>query len=88
MAKSLEGVLIKKAHKQERFTEEQINDLLMCSDPEEGYMYFVQNFFHIQHPTRGKVKFEPYEYQHRLLHSYHDYRFNINMMPRQSGKTT
>ncbi len=88
MAKSLEGVLIKKAHTQERFTEEQINDLLLCSDPKDGYMYFLKNFFHIQHPVRGKVKFEPYDYQERLLHSYHDFRFNINMMPRQSGKTT
>lgn len=88
MAKSLDGVLTKKAHTKEKFTEEQVNDLLQCADPVEGYMYFVKNFFHIQHPVRGKVKFEPYEYQDRLLHSYHDYRFNINMMPRQSGKTT
>jgi len=88
MAKSLEGVLVKKAHKQEKFTESQVQDLLICSDPVEGYMHFVKNFFHIQHPTKGKIKFEPFEYQHRLLHSYHDYRFNINMMPRQSGKTT
>ena len=88
MAKSLEGVLVKKAHTKEKFTEEQVQDLLMCADPKEGYMYFVKHFFHIQHPTRGKVKFEPYEYQERLLHSYHDYRFNVNMMPRQSGKTT
>jgi hypothetical protein len=51
-------------------------------------MHFVKSFFHIQHPTKGKVKFEPYDYQVRLLHSYHDFRFNVNMMPRQSGKTT
>jgi hypothetical protein len=88
MAKSLDGVLTKKAHQKEKFSEQQVEDLLKCSDPIEGYMYFVKNFFHIQHPTRGKVKFEPFEYQERLLHSYHDYRFNINMMPRQSGKTT
>jgi len=88
MAKSLEGVLVKKAHTKEKFTEEQIEHLLKCSDPVTGYMHFVKHFFHIQHPTKGKVKFEPYEYQHRLLHSYHDFRFNINMMPRQSGKTT
>ncbi len=88
MAKSLDGVLVKKAHKQEKFTESQVQDLLMCADPVEGYMHFVKNFFHIQHPTKGKMKFEPFEYQNRLLHSYHDYRFNINMMPRQSGKTT
>ncbi len=88
MAKSLEGVLVKKAYKQEKFTESQVQDLLKCADPVEGYLYFAKNFFHIQHPTKGKMKFEPFEYQERLLHSYHDYRFNINMMPRQSGKTT
>jgi len=88
MAKSLDGVLTKKAHTKEKFTEEQVQHLLICADPVEGYMHFAKNFFHIQHPTKGKVKFEPFEYQERLLHSYHDFRFNINMMPRQSGKTT
>ena len=88
MAKSLDGVLTKKAHTKEKFTESQVNDLLMCADPKEGYMYFVKNFFHIQHPVKGKMLFKPYEYQERLLQSYHDFRFNINMLPRQSGKTT
>lgn len=88
MAKSLDGVLTKKAHTKEKFTEQQIEDLLKCSDPNTGYLYFAENFFHIQHPVKGKIKFEPYEYQTRLMHSYHDFRFNINMMPRQSGKTT
>ena len=88
MAKSLDGVLTKKAHTKEKFTEEQVQHLMLCADPVYGYMHFVKNFFHIQHPTRGKVKFEPFEYQERLLASYHDYRFNVNMMPRQSGKTT
>jgi hypothetical protein len=88
MAKSLDGVLTKRAHTKEKFSEAQVQDLLMCADPVEGYMHFVKNFFYIQHPTKGKMKFEPFEYQTRLLHSYHNYRFNINMMPRQSGKTT
>jgi len=88
MAKSLDGVLTKKAHTKEKFTEQQVQDLLACADPETGYHYFAKNFFHIQHPVKGKVKFEPYEYQERLLDAYHDYRFNINMLPRQSGKTT
>ena len=88
MAKSLDGVLTKKAHKQERFTEEQIGDLLACADTKTGYHYFSKHFFHIQHPVKGKVKFEPYNYQERLLDAYHNFRFNINMLPRQSGKTT
>jgi len=88
MGKSLDGVLIKKAHKQERFTEQQVQEMLACADPVTGYDYFVKHFFYIQHPVKGKLLFEPFGYQERLLQSYHDNRFNINMLPRQSGKTT
>ena len=88
MAKSLDGVLTKKAHSKEKFTEEQVQHLLLCSDPTNVYAHFARNFFHIHHPVKGKMLFKPYEYQERLLQSYHDFRFNINMLPRQSGKTT
>jgi hypothetical protein len=88
MAKSLDGVLTKKAHSKEKFTEEQVEHLLKCSDPVNGYHYFAKHFFYIQHPVKGKMLFEPFEYQERLLQSYHEFRFNINMLPRQSGKTT
>ena len=88
MSKSLDGVLTKKANTKETFNEEQIADLLACTDPDTGYMYFARKFAFIQHPVQGKLLFDPYEYQIRLMHSYHSYRFNINMMPRQTGKTT
>jgi hypothetical protein len=88
MGKSLDGVLIKKANRQETFTENQIQDLAKCADPDKGYMYFCENFFYIQHPTKGKLLFQPFDYQRKLLRSYHDHRFNINMLPRQTGKTT
>jgi hypothetical protein len=88
MVRSLEGVLVKKANKKERFTEAQINDLQQCMDPVTGPFYFMKNFFYIQHPVRGQLLFEPYEYQDRLVESYHNNRFNVNMLPRQSGKTT
>ena len=88
MAKSLDGVLTKKAHSQEKFSEKQVADLLACADPVTGYQHFSRNFFYIQHPVKGKMLFEPFEYQTRLLDSYHNFRFNINMLPRQSGKTT
>jgi len=88
MAKSLDGVLTKKANQQETYTEQQIEDLVKCMDPVEGYLHFAKHFAYIQHPVKGKLLFTPYEYQLRLMHSYHSYRFNINMMPRQTGKTT
>ena len=88
MSKSLDGVLTKKANQKETYTESQIQDLLQCMDPDVGYLYFARHFAHIQHPVKGKLIFDPFEYQLRLMHSYHNYRFNINMMPRQTGKTT
>ncbi len=88
MAASLDGVLIKKANRKETFTEEQIADLLACMDPDTGYLHFSRKFAYIQHPTKGKLLFDPYEYQLGLMDSYHSFRFNINMMPRQTGKTT
>jgi hypothetical protein len=87
-SKSLDGVLIKKANRQEKFSETQIQDLVKCADPDTGYEYFCRHFFYIQHPVKGKLLFDPFGYQVNLLHSYHDHRFNINMLPRQSGKTT
>ena len=88
MAASLDGVLIKKANKQETYTNEQVEELLKCMDPDEGYLHFARSFAFIQHPVKGKLLFDPYEYQLSLMHSYHNFRFNINMMPRQTGKTT
>jgi hypothetical protein len=86
-SKSLDGVLTKKAHSKETFTEQHIQDLSACS-ADNGYHYFTSNFFHIQHPVKGKMLFEPFEFQTRLLDAYHGHRFNINMLPRQMGKTT
>ena len=88
MAASLDGVLIKKANRQETYSNEQVEQLVACMDPIEGYLYFAKNFAYIQHPVKGKLLYDPYEYQLGLMHSYHNYRFNINMMPRQTGKTT
>lgn len=87
-SKSLDGVLIKRANRQEKFSEHHIQELAECAEPDLGYLYFVKNFFYIQHPVKGKLKFDPFGYQETLLQSYHNNRFNINMLPRQSGKTT
>lgn len=80
--------LIKTAHTAQKFTQQQIVDLQGCMDPVSGPHYFLKHFFHIQHPTKGKLLYQPFEYQNRLVDSYHDHRFNINLLPRQTGKTT
>lgn len=88
MSKSLDGVLIKKAHKQESYTHKQIQEFAACADSRSGPMHFLENYFYIQHPTKGKLLYTPFEYQQKLLDTYHNFRFNVNMLPRQTGKTT
>ena len=85
MSKSLEGVIVKKAYQQESYTEQHILEIARCADPVTGPAYFMSNYFYIQHPTRGGIKYNPYEYQSRLIDTYHNYRFSISLMPRQTG---
>lgn len=88
MSKSLDGVLIKKAHQSELFTEEQIREFVKCADPVTGPEYFLSNYFYIQHPVKGRMLYDPFDYQRRLISTYHNYRFSISLMPRQTGKST
>jgi hypothetical protein len=80
--------LVKTAYSSQRYSEKDIEELMACTDPVDGPHYFLDNFFYIQHPTKGKLKYKPFEYQRRLIDSYHQNRFNVNLLPRQTGKTT
>lgn len=86
--KNLESVLVKKPHTKETYTEFQLKEIVKCADPITGPAYFLRNYFYIQHPTRGRMRFEPFEYQIRLIDTYHNNRFSISLMPRQTGKST
>jgi len=88
VSKSLDGNLIKRAHQQQKWTEEDIDHIMKCSDPINGPHYFLEHFFYIQHPVKGKLLYSPFDYQRRLIDSYHQHRFNVNLLPRQTGKTT
>jgi hypothetical protein len=48
----------------------------------------MDNFFYIQHPTQGKMLYHPFDYQKKLIDTYHHNRYSISMMPRQTGKST
>ena len=87
-SKNLDGVLIKKANQKQKWTTSQIEELIKCQDPLTGPGHFLNNYFYIQHPTQGKLKYSAYDYQTELLSSYHKNRFSVNMLGRQMGKTT
>jgi len=69
-------------------TDKELQDFIKCCDPDTGYLYFMDNFFMIQHPTKGSMVYHPWAYQKRLIETYHNFRYSISLMPRQSGKST
>ena len=69
-------------------TDKELQDFIKCCDPNTGYLYFMDNFFYIQHPTKGSMVYHPWPFQKRLIETYHTYRYSISLMPRQSGKST
>ena len=87
-SKNLDNSLVKRAYVAQKWTEQDIQDLMKCQDTESGPDYFLNNFFCIQHPTKGKLFYKAFDYQTHLLHSYHTNRFSVNMLGRQMGKTT
>ena len=88
MSKDLETAIIKTPYKKMSYTEHQIQELARCADPATGPQYFMDNYFFIQHPTKGAIQYHPFEYQERLIDAYHHNRYSISLMPRQTGKST
>lgn len=79
--------LVKRPHQEENYTEQQIIEFAKCAHPDTGPEYFMSNYFHIQHPVRGKLLYKPYGYQKKLISTYHNNRFSISMLSRQMGKS-
>ena len=77
--------LLKKANVQQEFTKEQVLEFMACkSDP----VYFAKQHVKIVSLDEGLVGFKPYDFQEKLIKNFHENRFNICKMPRQTGKST
>jgi len=50
--------------------------------------YFMKKFCMIQHPIRGKIPFELYDFQEKTVREFKDNRFNIILKSRQLGIST
>ena len=85
---TVDSSLIKQGYAKVAYTPETLRDFKNCADPESGALYFMVNHMRIQHPTRGGIDFEPFDYQLDLIENYNNNRFSINMLGRQMGKTT
>ena len=76
---------LKKANTAIEFTKDQIEEFIKCK---EDPVYFARNYIRIVSLDKGLVPFEPYKFQEKLISRFHKNRFNICMMPRQTGKST
>ena len=76
---------LKKANTQIEFTQEQILEFVACRhDP----VYFAKKYIKIVSLDEGLVNFNLYPFQEKLVRNFHENRFNICKMPRQTGKST
>ena len=67
------------------FTAEQIDEYIKCADDP---IYFIKNYIKIVHVDHGLVDFQLWDFQEEMIQKFHDNRFVICKMPRQTGKST
>ena len=76
---------LKKAHTPSRFTKKQVQEVMKCL---ESPKYFIENYLKIVTIDKGLVPFEMYDFQREMVDTFHENRFTICKLPRQSGKST
>ena len=80
--------LVKGAYDRVSYDATMLKEFQECCDHDTGPSFFMNNFVKIQHPTKGGISFTPFDYQDDLIENYNTYRYSINMLGRQMGKTT
>ena len=76
---------LKKANVASEFTPDQVEEYIKCS---EDPVYFIQTYIKIVSLDKGLIPFDMYDFQVDMTRKFHDNRFNIAKLPRQSGKST
>ena len=77
--------LLKSAHVPQDWTEEEVGQYIRCQqDP----LYFVTEFIKIVSLDEGLIPFDIRDYQEEMINKFHNERFVICKMARQSGKST
>ncbi len=76
---------LKKAFTKQRFTKKQVQEVVKCMDDPK---YFIETYLKIVTLDKGLVPFTMYDFQRKMVDTFHHNRFSINKLPRQSGKST
>jgi len=76
---------LKKANVTQEWTEAEVTEYAKCmKDP----LYFIQTYIRIVSLDEGLVPFKLYDFQKEMIGTFHNNRFTICKLPRQSGKST
>jgi hypothetical protein len=51
-------------------------------------VHFMKKYCKIQHPTKGKIKFDLYDFQENMLTEFNEHQYNIILKSRQLGIST
>ena len=70
---------------QHSFTKDQIAEFIKCS---KSPVYFIEKYVQIVSIDEGLVPFSLYPFQKEMVGTFHNNRFTICKLPRQSGKST
>lgn len=84
MSYNVDYTVVKKPHHDKPLTEEQEYEWLKCALDK---YYWMENYVYIQ-TDKGRELFKPRDYQKRIIETSSDNRFTVNLLGRQSGKTT
>jgi len=76
---------LKKANVAQEWTKEELQEYQRCMDDPQ---YFVENYIMIVSLDEGLVPFKLYDFQKEMIGTFHNNRFTICKLPRQSGKST
>ena len=74
-----------KAHTKKEYTEHEIREIAKCMD---NPIYFIKTYIKIVNIDEGLVPFDMYKFQEKMVDTFHNNRFSICKLPRQSGKST
>ena len=76
---------LKKANVSQQWTKKEITEYAKCmKDP----IYFIQEYIRIVSLDEGLIDFKLYDFQKEMIGTFHNNRFTICKLPRQSGKST
>jgi len=76
---------LKKANVAQNWSKEELVEYQKCMDSPQ---YFIENYVKIVSLDEGLVPFKMYDFQKEMVGTFHNNRFTICKLPRQSGKST